>query len=121
MRFSLRLMLPVIACIALISGLFAYYQEQDQEQALHKELDQRASLAALSLADNLQPLLDRNASATEERSPSGIACGIASDPSARNPTVAPLSRIATTNCSAGLTCTCSRGGSCRDLRYQRSK
>src|SRR5690242_1372611 len=67
MRFSLRLMLPVIACIALISGLFAYYQEQDQEQALHKELDQRASLAALSLADNLQPLLDRNASATELR------------------------------------------------------
>ncbi len=67
MRFSLRLMLPVIACIALISGLFAYYQEQDQEQALHKELDQRASLAAQSLADNLQPLLDKNASATELR------------------------------------------------------
>ena len=67
MRFSLRLMLPVIACIALISGLFAYYQEQDQEQALHKEVDQRASLAALSLADNLQPLLDRNASATDLR------------------------------------------------------
>lgn len=67
MRFSLRLMLPVIACIALVSGLFAYYQEQDQEQALHKELDQRASLAAQSLADALQPLLDRNASATELR------------------------------------------------------
>src|SRR5260370_38381701 len=67
MRFSLRLMLPVIACIALISGLFAYYQEQDQEQALHKELDQRASLAAQSLSDNLQPLLDKNASATELR------------------------------------------------------
>src|SRR5580692_5420351 len=67
MRFSLRLMLPVIACLALISGLFAYYQVQDQEQALHKELDQRASLAAQSLADNLQPLLDKNASATELR------------------------------------------------------
>ena len=67
MRFSLRLMLPVIACIALVSGLFAYYQEQDQEQALHQELDQRASLTALGLADALQPLLDRNASATELR------------------------------------------------------
>ncbi len=67
MRFSLRLMLPVIACIALVSGLFAYYQAQDQELALHKELDQRASLAAQSLADNLQPLLDKNASATELR------------------------------------------------------
>ena len=67
MRFSLRLMLPVIVCIALISGLFAYYQEQGQEQALHKELDQRASLAAQSLADNLQPLLDKNASAIELR------------------------------------------------------
>ena len=67
MRFSLRLMLPVIACLALISGLFAYYQVQDQEQALHKELDQRASLAAQSLADNLQPLLDKNASAMELR------------------------------------------------------
>jgi alpha,alpha-trehalose-phosphate synthase [UDP-forming] len=67
MRFSLRLMLPVIACLALVSGLFAYYQEQDQEQALHQELDQRASLAAQSLADALQPLLDRNASATEMR------------------------------------------------------
>src|SRR5438445_12864390 len=67
MRFSLRLMLPVIACLALVSGLFAYYQEQDQEQALHQELDQRASLTALSLADALQPLLDRNASATELR------------------------------------------------------
>jgi hypothetical protein len=67
MRFSLRLMLPVIACIALVSGLFTYYQEQDQEQALHQELDQRASLAAQSLADALQPLLDRNASATELR------------------------------------------------------
>src|ERR1700730_12543640 len=67
MRFSLRLMLPVIACLALISGLFAYYQVQDQEQALHKELDQRASLAAQSLADNLQPLLDKNAAAPELR------------------------------------------------------
>jgi len=60
-------MLPVIACIALVSGLFAYYQAQDQELALHKELDQRASLAAQSLADNLQPLLDKNASAMELR------------------------------------------------------
>ena len=67
MRFSLRLMLPVIACIALVSGLFAYYQEQDQERALHKELEQRASLAAQSLADNLQPLLDKNSSALELR------------------------------------------------------
>lgn len=67
MRFSLRLMLPVIVCIAVVSGLFAYYQEQDQEQALHKELDQRASLAAQSLADGLQPLLDRNTSAAELR------------------------------------------------------
>jgi trehalose 6-phosphate synthase len=67
MRFSLRLMLPVIACIALVSGLFAYYQEQDQEQALHNELDQRARLAALSLADTLQPLLERNASPTDLR------------------------------------------------------
>jgi alpha,alpha-trehalose-phosphate synthase [UDP-forming] len=67
MRFSLRLMLPVIACLALISGLFAYYQVQDQEEALHRELNQRASLAAQSLADNLQPLLDKNASATELR------------------------------------------------------
>src|SRR5438445_7279880 len=67
MRFSLRLMLPVIVCIALISGLFAYHQEQDQEQALHNELDQRASLAGQSLADALQPLLDRNGSATELR------------------------------------------------------
>ena len=67
MRFSLRLMLPVIACLALISGLFAYYQVQDQEEALHKELDQRASLAAQSLADNLQPLLDKNSSAAELR------------------------------------------------------
>ena len=61
MRFSLRLMLPVIACIAVISGLFAYYQEQGQEQALHKELDQRAGLSAQNLADALQPLLDKNA------------------------------------------------------------
>jgi alpha,alpha-trehalose-phosphate synthase [UDP-forming] len=67
MRFSLRLMLPVIACLALISGLFAYYQVQDQEEALHNELNQRASLAAQSLADNLQPLLDKNGSATELR------------------------------------------------------
>ena len=67
MRFSLRLMLPVIVCIAVVSGLFAYYQEQGQEQALHKELDQRASLSAQSLADALQPLLDKNASAAELR------------------------------------------------------
>ncbi len=67
MKFSLRLMLPVIVCIALISGLFAYHQEQDQEQALHTELDLRASLAAQSLADALQPLLDKNASASELR------------------------------------------------------
>jgi alpha,alpha-trehalose-phosphate synthase [UDP-forming] len=67
MRFSLRLMLPVIICIAAISGLFAYYQEQDQEQALHKELDQRAGLSAQSLADALQPLLDKNVSAGELR------------------------------------------------------
>ena len=67
MRFSLRLMLPVIVCIAAISGLFAYYQEQDQERALHAELTQRASLTAQSLADNLQPLLDKNSSALELR------------------------------------------------------
>jgi len=67
MRFSLRLMLPVIVCIALVSGLFAYYQEQEQERALHKELDQRASLAAQNLADALQPLLEKNSSATELR------------------------------------------------------
>jgi hypothetical protein len=67
MRFSLRLMLPVIVCLALVSRLFAYHEEQDQEQALHKELDQRASLAAQSLADNLQPLFDKGASVTELR------------------------------------------------------
>jgi len=67
MKFSLRLMLPVIACIVAISGLFAYYQEQDQERALHAELNQRASLTAQSLADNLQPLLDKNSSALELR------------------------------------------------------
>ena len=72
MRFSLRLMLPVIVCIALVSGLFAYYQEQEQERALHKELDQRASLAAQNLADALQPLLEKNSSATELRKALGL-------------------------------------------------
>ena len=41
MRFSLRLMVPVVACIALVSGLFAYFQVRDQQRSLRQELDQQ--------------------------------------------------------------------------------
>jgi alpha,alpha-trehalose-phosphate synthase [UDP-forming] len=67
MRFSLRLMFPVIACIAIVSGLFAYYQVQDRERVLREELGQRAGLEAQNLADALQPLLDKNSSPPELR------------------------------------------------------
>jgi len=60
LRTTLKLVLPLIISVALVSLLFAAYQVRLQRKNLRTDLSRRAELLADSLQESIQPLFEKN-------------------------------------------------------------
>jgi len=59
MRTTLRLVLPLIVSVALVSLLFAAYQVRTEKPVLRNDLSRRAEILGESLQESVEPLLER--------------------------------------------------------------
>ncbi len=59
MRTTLRLVLPLIVSVAVVSLLFATYQVRTQRKLLRSDLTRRAEILGDSLQESVEPLLDK--------------------------------------------------------------
>lgn len=59
MRTTLKIILPLIISVAVVSLLFAAYQVRTERRNLRNEVSRRAEILAESLQDNVEPLLER--------------------------------------------------------------
>jgi trehalose 6-phosphate synthase len=60
MRLSFRLIFSLILGLTLVSLLFAAYQVELEKRGLRKDLQRRAEVLAESLAQNVEPLLEKS-------------------------------------------------------------
>ena len=60
MRTTLKLVLPLIISVALVSLLFAGYQVRTQRRNLRSDLSRRAEVLAESLQETIEPLFAKN-------------------------------------------------------------
>ena len=66
MRTALKLVLPLIISVALVSLLFAAYQVRTQRRNLRNDVARRAELLAESLQEAIDPLFDKNDRSSEK-------------------------------------------------------
>ncbi len=59
MRTTLKIVLPLIISVAVVSLLFAAYQVRTDRRILRNDLSRRAEILGESLQDNVEPMLDR--------------------------------------------------------------
>jgi trehalose 6-phosphate synthase len=59
-RTTLKLVLPLIASVALVSLLFAAYQVRTERRNLRNDLARRSELLAESLQESIEPLFEKN-------------------------------------------------------------
>ncbi|HYL64790.1 MAG TPA: trehalose-6-phosphate synthase [Candidatus Methylomirabilis sp.] len=59
MRTTLKIVLPLIVSVAVVSVLFAAYQVRTERRNLRNEISRRADILGESLQDNVEPLLER--------------------------------------------------------------
>ena len=59
MRTTLKIVLPLIVSVAVVSLLFAAYQVRTERRNLRGDLSRRAEILADSLQETVEPLLDR--------------------------------------------------------------
>jgi alpha,alpha-trehalose-phosphate synthase [UDP-forming] len=59
MRTTLKIVLPLIISVVVVSLLFAAYQVRTQKRNLRNDLTRRAEILAESLQENVEPLFDR--------------------------------------------------------------
>jgi alpha,alpha-trehalose-phosphate synthase [UDP-forming] len=59
MRTALKLVLPLIVSVAVVSGLFAWYQVRTERRTLRNDLLRRAEAEGENLQESVEPLLDR--------------------------------------------------------------
>jgi alpha,alpha-trehalose-phosphate synthase [UDP-forming] len=59
MRTTLKIVLPLIISVVVVSLLFAAYQVRTQRRNLRNDLSRRAEILAESLQENVEPLFDR--------------------------------------------------------------
>ena len=59
MRTTLRLVLPLIVSVAVVSLLFASYQVRTQRKLLRNDLTRRAEILGDSLQESVEQLLDK--------------------------------------------------------------
>jgi trehalose-6-phosphate synthase/uncharacterized membrane protein affecting hemolysin expression len=67
MRGNLRLLVPLLAVLALLSASFAYYQVSMERDSLRNEFERRVSTLAEGLVETAQPLLAKGAFADLRR------------------------------------------------------
>ena len=58
MRTTLKIVLPLIVSVAVVSTLFAAYQVRTERRNLRSELSRRAEILGESLQETVEPLLD---------------------------------------------------------------
>jgi trehalose 6-phosphate synthase len=58
MRTALKMVLPLIVSVAVVSGLFAWYQVRTERRILRSDLARRAEILGESLQESAEPLLD---------------------------------------------------------------
>lgn len=66
MRTTLKLVLPLIISVALVSLLFAAYQVRTQRRNLRSDLARRADVLAESLQETIDPLFEKNDRSSEK-------------------------------------------------------
>ncbi|MGA7793508.1 MAG: trehalose-6-phosphate synthase [Candidatus Acidiferrales bacterium] len=59
MRTALKMVLPLIVSVAVVSGLFAWYQVRTEKRILRSELSRRAEILGETLQENVEPVMDR--------------------------------------------------------------
>ena len=59
MRTTLKIVLPLIISVVVVSLLFAVYQVRTEKRVERSELSHRAEVLAESLQENIEPLFDR--------------------------------------------------------------
>jgi alpha,alpha-trehalose-phosphate synthase [UDP-forming] len=59
MRTTLKIVLPLIVSVVVVSLLFAAYQVRTQRRLLRNDLSRRAEILGESLQENVEPLFDR--------------------------------------------------------------
>jgi trehalose-6-phosphate synthase/uncharacterized membrane protein affecting hemolysin expression len=59
LRTTLKIVLPLIISVAVVSLLFAGYQVRTDRRILRNDLSRRAEILGESLQDNVEPMLDR--------------------------------------------------------------
>jgi alpha,alpha-trehalose-phosphate synthase [UDP-forming] len=59
MRTTLKIVLPLIISVVVVSLLFAVYQVRTDKRMLRNDLSRRAEILAESLQENVEPLFDR--------------------------------------------------------------
>jgi trehalose 6-phosphate synthase len=67
MRTTLKIVLPLIVSVAVVSLLFATYQVRTEKRILRNDLSRRAEILGESLQENVEPLLDRASGRSLER------------------------------------------------------
>src|SRR6202166_1863028 len=58
MRTALKMVLPLIVSVAMVSGLFACYQVRTEKRILRSDLSRRAEILGEALQESVEPLLD---------------------------------------------------------------
>jgi alpha,alpha-trehalose-phosphate synthase [UDP-forming] len=66
LRTTLKLVLPLIISVALVSLLFAAYQVRTQRRNLRSDLARRADVLAESLQETIDPLFEKNDRSSEK-------------------------------------------------------
>jgi trehalose-6-phosphate synthase len=61
MRTALKMVLPLIVSVAVVSVLFAWYQVRTERRILRNDLSRRAEILGEGLQESVEPLLDRAA------------------------------------------------------------
>ncbi len=59
MRTALKMVLPLIVSVAVVSLLFAWYQVRTERRNLRNDLSRRSEILAEALQESVEPLLDR--------------------------------------------------------------
>ncbi len=59
MRTALKMVLPLIVSVAVVSVLFAWYQVRTERRILRNDLSRRAEILGEGLQESVEPLLDR--------------------------------------------------------------
>ena len=59
MRTALKMVLPLIVSVAVVSVLFAWYQVRTERRILRSDLSRRAEIVGQALQESVEPLLDR--------------------------------------------------------------